>query len=192
MRGTQALTAPSRNDFSDSPVCPTINPRSPSGLSALERSAIIMNNKIGALLLFECVLLLSSCQKKTSDSEIEELFRSNFFHAQNEDLSEYMATIDPSAPMRDQTQRVVAQLFSDYDLSYNLESIEIISESATQATVRVTQTTKKVSGPDFKDHCVITNNELRKNGGKWRIFISNIEKIEYLTNQSEQDAAADP
>ena len=31
------MTAPSRNDFSDSPIHPTINLRSPSGQSALER-----------------------------------------------------------------------------------------------------------------------------------------------------------
>jgi len=38
-RGTQALTAPSLNDFSDSQNYLRINPRSPSGLSALKRSA---------------------------------------------------------------------------------------------------------------------------------------------------------
>ena len=38
-RGTQALTAPSLNDFADSQNYLRINPRSPSGLSALKRCA---------------------------------------------------------------------------------------------------------------------------------------------------------
>jgi hypothetical protein len=138
-----------------------------------------MNIKTIALLLFSGSALLASCQKR-ADPAIEALFRSNFSYAQNEKLSEYMSTIDPSAPMRGQTEVIVKKLFSTYDLSYDLESIEVISEDSTQAVVRVSQTTKKVKGPDFRDNRIVTTNKLRKSGDQWKIFDSKVEKIEYL------------
>ncbi len=128
--------------------------------------------------------LLSSCEKQeNSDESIEELFRSNVSFSQNENLSGYMSTIDPSSPMRDQTESVVSKLFSTHDLSYKLDSVEIVSKTSTRAVVKVTQTTKKIAGPEFRDHVVVTINELRKISGQWKIFSSNIEKIDYLKSK---------
>jgi hypothetical protein len=66
------------------------------------------------------------------------------------------------------------------DLSYRLDSYDVLSLDDTHARVRVTQTTTKVSGPAFKNNRVTMTDDLVKQDGKWLISTSTPEKVDYL------------
>jgi xanthine dehydrogenase molybdenum-binding subunit len=46
--------------------------------------------------------------------------------------------------------------------------------------VRVTQVTRKVSGPAFRDNRATLLHALRKSGGQWKFYNTVVLKIEYL------------
>lgn len=99
---------------------------------------------------------------------------------QREDLEAYLATIDPGSPVFETTKALTQALFNNYDLKYELNSIEVISTAGNEAKVRVTQTTRKIAGPDFRDNRVVAIHTLRKSNGRWKLFRTDVEKIEYL------------
>jgi hypothetical protein len=133
-----------------------------------------------AAVFFVIAALLAGCRKPANDPAIEQMLRANMQYAQNEDRAAYMATISPTSPIRAMTEKMLAQVFRVYDLKYDIESIELLSNDGRTATVRVVQTTRKVSGPVFRDNRLRVTNELRKVDGKWTIYNSKMEKMEYL------------
>ncbi len=127
------------------------------------------------------LLFLSACGKKPlQDPAIEELMRSNLHYAQTEDRKGYMSTLSPQSPIRLPTETMLTQVFSLFDLSYEMEDLEVTANDGETAVVRVTQLTRKVKGPSFRDNRVRMTNELRKVDGRWTIYNSSVDKIEYL------------
>lgn len=125
------------------------------------------------------LLLVAACHSK-NDSAIEQLLRTNVQCAQSEDRAGYMATIAPDSPIRGVTEKMLVQVFEMYDLRYDIESIEVLSNDGSKAAVRVVQTTRKLSGPAFRDNRVRMTSELHKIDGDWRLYNSKVEKIDYL------------
>ena len=99
---------------------------------------------------------------------------------QREDLEAYLATIDPESPVFEVTKGLTQELFNNYDLKYELNSIEVISTAGNEAKVRVIQTTRKITGPEFRDHKAVAIHTLRKSNGRWKLLRTDVEKIEYL------------
>ncbi|WP_017717977.1 hypothetical protein [Kamptonema formosum] len=99
---------------------------------------------------------------------------------QREDLEGYLATIDPGSPVFEVTKALTQNLFNDYDLKYELNSLEVINIAGSEAKVRVTQTTIKIAGPDFRNNRAAVIHTLRKTNGRWKLFRTDVEKIESL------------
>ncbi len=134
-----------------------------------------------------CLLLIgiafTACDGKSKDPAITELMTANMAACQREDMDRAMATVHPDSPMREQTETMLAQVFAAYDLSYTLDSMEILSNDGDVARVRVKQTTRKVDGPAFRDNRIQIVNELRKSGDDWKLYDSSIENISYLDQE---------
>ena len=96
------------------------------------------------------------------------------------DLDRTMATIDEQSPSYDQTKQVAKKLFEMYELKYELENVRVITQTDDEARVACVQTTKKVSGPGFRDNRIDFVHTLRKVDGNWKIYYSNVNKIDYL------------
>lgn len=98
----------------------------------------------------------------------------------SEDLEAYLATIDPLAPVFETTKALTQALFNNYDLKSDLNSIEVINTAGNEAKVRVIQTTRKITGPEFRDNRAVAIHTLRKSNGRGKLFRTDVEKIEYL------------
>jgi len=101
--------------------------------------------------------------------------------AMNEkDLDRAMATVDEQSPSYDQTKQVAKKLFEMFELKYELANVRVISQTEDEARVGCIQTTKKVSGPGFRDNRIDFIHTLRKVDGRWKIYYSNVQKLDYL------------
>jgi hypothetical protein len=104
----------------------------------------------------------------------------NLRAAEAEDLLAYMATIHEDSDLYGSTESLMENLFELYDLDYEVETLELVSLAGGEAKLRVTQVTRKVSGPAFRDNRITVLHALRKSGGQWKFYNTVVLKIEYL------------
>jgi hypothetical protein len=97
-----------------------------------------------------------------------------------EDLNAAIDAIHPSSPDLPQTKDWTEKLFKIYDLRYTLEKNTLESETENTAKVRFSQTTEKISGPVFRNNHIDGVHVLKKYDGKWKIYETQIIKIEFL------------
>ena len=97
-----------------------------------------------------------------------------------EDLYGYLETIDSKSQGYSQVKSQLQKLFSIYDLRTQCENIKVLSIKNGVASVRVTTTTRKISGPEFANNRTVTINKLRKVQGKWKLFDTKYLKFERL------------
>lgn len=91
-----------------------------------------------------------------------------------------MATIDPKSPGFELTKNAIAQSFSIYDLNYVMNKFDVATISGNTAIVTVDQTTTKIRGPQFRNNRMVLKHLFNKYNGKWKMFSSEIQKVEYL------------
>ena len=131
------------------------------------------------------IMLISSFQCKIEagsrpDREAVAVIYINMETAENENLKEHLDTIHPESPAYSATEKLMPQIFSIYDLDYSIKNIKVVASSPDEIKVSFIQTTKKVRGPEFKDNVVKGSHLLRKSEGKWKIYNSIIDSIDYL------------
>ncbi|PHX55705.1 hypothetical protein CP500_009425 [Tychonema bourrellyi FEM_GT703] len=97
-----------------------------------------------------------------------------------ENIEAYMSTIDPGYRGFEVTKNIQLQIFSQYDLKYVINQFDVISLSSNTAVIRVDQTTTKIRGPQFRNNRLVLIHNLNKSNGQWKMFSSEVQKIEYL------------
>jgi len=112
--------------------------------------------------------------------EIQALLNDNLYAAQQEDIEQVMSQIHPDSPQFESTRLTMIVLFDLYDLEYEVNEMDIIEISDDQAKIRVNQTTKKVTGAEFRDNQVVAVHTLKKYQDQWKFFFTEIRSLEYL------------
>lgn len=98
----------------------------------------------------------------------------NIIAGNTEDINMYMDCIDPTIDVYEQTRALTEQIFEMYDLKYEIKTIRVVGREDNLSEVRVTQLTKRISGPDFIDYQGEIQNLLKKVDGKWKIYETNV------------------
>ena len=130
---------------------------------------------------FIAFVLAVGCSKKNEDdSGITSVVYENMKFAQNEDIENFMATIHEQAPKYASTEKEIRQAFNKYDIKYTLEGVKVIEKSDQNAKVKFVQKAEKINGPEFRNYVVTGIHVLKKSDGKWKIYSTLIEKLEYL------------
>lgn len=138
-----------------------------------------MKNRIKYILLVLSIsFLFCGCGKKNVD--IENVINENIKALQSEDVNAYMKTIDKNSVDYDQTKKAVQELFSSYDLNYQINKIEVASVNDDEAKVKVTQVTKKVKGAEFTNNKSVIVHILKKVDGIWKISSTTVQSVEKL------------
>ena len=97
-----------------------------------------------------------------------------------ENVEVYMSTISKTSPQYSLTVDLLNYLFKEYDVKYELNGLEFVSVSAAEAKVKVTQTTTKIQGPEFKDNKAVIIHILRKDNGEWKFYLTEMDSIDYF------------
>jgi hypothetical protein len=116
----------------------------------------------------------------STKDQILHLINQSLIYSQTEDLAGYMSTLDPNTPGIEQVKVQIGQINAAYELKYAFEDIEITSIETDKATVKLTQQTTKVAGPEFGNSKVDLIMNLIKINGEWKLTTSKILKIDYL------------
>lgn len=136
-----------------------------------------------AIVLFTA-LALSSCNQSPATTQVASdplaVVRAQADALNRRDWASAIVAVDPESPTFEHTKEHGLKLFQTYDLRYTLKDLTLESMSGDEARVRFVQVTEKVSGPAFRDNRVAGVHTLRKRNGEWRIFNTQITKVEYL------------
>jgi hypothetical protein len=128
-------------------------------------------------------LLFAGCEKITDADKTAavEAVRANFEAMKARDLDAMTATVHPSSPNFEATKAFAQQQAERYTLLYDLKSAEFDSVKGGEIRVRFVQETRKVLGPDdLKDNRVTGLHILRRDGAKWKLWGTMVEKTEEL------------
>ncbi len=137
------------------------------------------HSNIFVLFLLITALLLIACSEKKYNTP-ESVIYANAKYMAEENLSASMNTIHPDSPIYENTAKLVQEIFNQFDLKYEIESLEILEETEQEAKVRFVQLTRKVAGNDFTDNRLTGIHTLKKDGNSWKIFSTVSEDMEYL------------
>lgn len=143
--------------------------------------------RLGILFL----LVLVACNPlgpNKDEAELLEVIRTNTEYLEAEDVEGYMSTLHPGSPLFEQTRGTLVFMFENFDLDYSIEDTDVLSIDDDFATVRVVQTTRKVSGSEpFRNNRIIAvHTFMRDEQGDWKIAETAFQEIEYLDPSFQQ------
>jgi tetratricopeptide (TPR) repeat protein len=122
---------------------------------------------------------LGPSQPTPTNQQLFDVLHENARAGVNEDLNSYMATIHPNSPLYDQTEDVLKEMFSTYDLDFEFYDLTVTSLKANEAKIHFSLITRKRAGPDFRNNIVIGTMILRPDNGIWKIFNQTVEDVQY-------------
>ncbi len=131
------------------------------------------------LISFVFLSIFSSAYADTA-SDIEKIILENLTHTQNEDESAVIGDMHTQSPAYLATQQMLPQLFSNYDLGYELLNYNFIAEDDEYAYVRVKQRTVKISGPAFQDNELEMLTVFKQENGLWKLWTQANLSVLYL------------
>jgi hypothetical protein len=131
------------------------------------------------------VFLLIGCDKfsRKSDPIADPVFaviNAQIKALNKRDAAGAMAVMHPDAPGLAAIRESTFQITSAADLLYVVQNVTLESATDTEARVRFTQLTQKISGPEFRNNRVIGIHTLRKHQGAWKLYSTEIIKVEFL------------
>lgn len=123
------------------------------------------------------VIGLGGCQRVTeADKEVAlEVVRANVKAMEAEDMDAALATIHPKSPAYEQAREPIATIFKDYDLSYELEKVEVSQVAVAEIRVAFAMVTRRRTGAEgFTDNRVEGFHLVRRDGNGWKIWETRI------------------
>jgi PBP1b-binding outer membrane lipoprotein LpoB len=128
------------------------------------------------------VLFIAGCSSDSNKDaqEIKDVIKKNIEAGNNEDVAAYLATMDKDNKNYDRMDQMMSTIFKTYDLNYQVKDLKIIEQTDKEAKVEYVQITKKIKGPTFRDNKITGVHILHKTDGQWKIYDTQITKMEYL------------
>jgi ketosteroid isomerase-like protein len=133
-------------------------------------------------LLFITFLLIIGCgsDKSKDEQAIKDVIYKNIEAGNNEDVAAYISTMDKDYRNYDRLEDMMNTIFSTYDLNYQVKDLQVIELKDNEAKVKFVQITKKIKGPTFRDNRIEGIHTMHKTDGEWKIYDTQITKMEYL------------
>ncbi len=118
-----------------------------------------------------------------TESQIFAVLHENIDAMNDRSITRYMATIHPDSAVYNQTEEALRESFELFVLKSYIGELEIVSQTSTRVKVSFVLTTRKVSGPAFRENQVIGVMTLKKDkndGNKWKIYSQTTDDVIYL------------
>lgn len=134
----------------------------------------------------EMAAKVSSSPKVTTVSRADEekavkaVVELNTKAAMDGDIKAYMSTIIQEEPLYSQTEQMMKSVFAAYKLDFKITEYSVVNITGNVAVVKITQETRKISGPDFVNSRVTAQHTLKKVNGQWKFYRTALIKAEEL------------
>ena len=132
------------------------------------------------LVLVTLLLITYNCSSEKKYETPESLIKANAAYMNEENLEGVMTTVHPKSPSYPATESMAKQIFERYDLNYKIENIKVLVQNDKEAKVEFTQVTTKIKGTDFKNNKATGIHTLRKDGGSWKVYSTEMTNVEFL------------
>jgi len=130
------------------------------------------------------IVLLVGCQTDDANKEVIEVMEKNLEALNNEDVDKYMSTLSEESPAYEQTKELIGKIFEVYDLENKLiGKMEVVEMKEDSAKVKMTTTSKKISGPEYKDNESTYINLLKKYEDGWKITNTELQETKFLDQE---------
>jgi len=142
-----------------------------------------MKKKIVAGFFITAICFAFFCCKQEKSEFADEILstvKQNAEALNNEDIDSYMATLHEDSPAYESTKEKLTQSFEQFDLSISVEELNVVEASGEEAKVEFVQVTKSGGSSEFNDNRMKGVHLLRKVGGEWKIYKTEIRNIDYL------------
>ncbi len=128
------------------------------------------------------LLIVNGCSsdKNSEEQAVKDVIMKNTEAGNNEDVTAYKNTMDEDNKNYDHLDDMMSTIFSTYDLNYQVKDLKVIELKDDEAMVQFVQITKKIKGPTFRDNRIEGVHTLHKTKGGWKIYDTQIKKIDYL------------
>lgn len=140
--------------------------------------AVICVGILGVVFISQGGLSLGANEPPT-DQELFDVMHANAQAGVDEDMDAYMATIHPGSPLYNQTEKVLKDMFAQFDLDFKFYDMTVTSLKSNEARIHFSLLTRKRSGPDFRNNIVIGTMILRPDKGVWKIYNQEVEDVQY-------------
>ncbi|MCK5833736.1 hypothetical protein KAH81_08720 [bacterium] len=130
------------------------------------------------LFLFIMLLLIFIACEAPKQSPLDTV-KANYMAMQNEDIEAYLKTV--SGPRAYVAGTLLVKFFEDYNVDYNIDTIELLGEISDVAQVRTVVTaTDRKGANEFHDNRMVAIHKLKFDAEGWRINLSEVEKPVFL------------
>ena len=135
------------------------------------------------------ISLVAACSSKKEYTTPESVVKANIQYLNEKDIDNVMSTIHPQNPDFELVKENITKLLNRYDLNYKLLDTKILEQNDNEVKIRFTQEVKKIKGPDFKDNITTGVHTLRKDGDSWRIYSTDMMKVESLDQDEAKNSS---
>lgn len=126
--------------------------------------------------------------RPTDRDAVMETVRRNVRLLQEKKIDEMMETIHPESPVFAGTRKSVTELTTDFDLQCNLERLEVVGVRKGDVRVHFEQITERKRGDAAEPKTRLVGvHVLRKDGGAWKIFDTEVINAELIVSLPEED-----
>lgn len=114
------------------------------------------------------------------ERDILGVIEQNLQAAEKEDFDAWMKTYHERARSCKARGSEMLECFRVYDMKYALEQAKVLDRSDEEAKVYFIQLNRTVTGPDNNDKRVTGVHIMKKSYGKWKIYDTEIKRIQEL------------
>ena len=114
------------------------------------------------------------------DRDILSVIEENLQAAEREDYDAWIQTYHEKARSCRARGSEMLECFRVYDMKYALEQAKVLEKSDEEAKVLFIQVNRTVRGPDKNDKKITGIHVMKKSYGKWKIYDTEINKIQEL------------
>lgn len=140
------------------------------------------------LILMAMILLVSNAYADekdgnngaAEDKDILKVIEKNLEAAEKEDFDAWIKTYHERARSCKARGSEMQECFRVYDMKYALEQAKVLDKTDDEAKVWFIQVNRTVRGPDNNDKRITGVHIMKKSYGKWKIYDTEIKKIQEL------------
>jgi len=145
--------------------------------------------RIKVLIALFLVFIVIGCDKRASQDPIQ-VVQTSYEAWENEDIEAYLSTV--SGARADVAGTLLVKFFESYDITYTIDSIELVSQLNDQAVVYTVVTARdKGTASKFTDNITRSYHKLKKENGIWTIYFSETKKPEIIEKPTSPENVAD-
>jgi ketosteroid isomerase-like protein len=111
-------------------------------------------------------------------TELIAVVKENIAATQAENKERVLKTLHKDCPQRKSTIQGMDYIFKNFDMTYNLEKVEVLEITGDEVKVYYEQTTRAAKGQQFQPMRSKGVHILKKENGKWKIY-----KTEYISSE---------